>query len=335
MFNPSAPRATVAPPPQIVNRVQESIRSTAGHYLALAETVAEEAERFGRGRRVGAVVVDPAIRERIIATGAANEDQRWLDAVVAVAGDARYSRREGGNPSQSERHSSAGPNPASQTYNIDLEGGPELHALMRAVDLVASKRRENAGEPPSSTDADPQDLSPLENYFLSLSDTEPPSCPDTQSQSPENGDPHPEPEDENPDTDAAPQISRIRPRTQGGYLCIDLDVYVSREPCLCCSMGMLLSRFRAVVFPLKGRLRTGGLASEPSFVVAPPVPASTSTAEEGNDGSGVGETQKDDTGEREKYYGLHWRKELNWRALGFEFVEEGASVESEAVVFHA
>jgi tRNA-specific adenosine deaminase 3 len=36
------------------------------------------------------------------------------------------------------------------------------------------------------------------------------------------------------------------------------------------------------------------------------------------------------------YYGLHWRKELNWRALGFEFVEDGDEVKSAGMpVFHA
>lgn len=345
-FNPSAPRATVAPPPQVVNRAQESIASTAGHYMALAEKVAEEAEQSGRGRRVGAVVVDPAITERIIAagggSGAGDEDnKRWLDSVVAVAGDARYARQEGGAPSQTELHEPAGPNPASGSYNVDLEGGPELHALMRAVDLVASKRREVAESEQPSTSPEPNKNTnnplptPLETHFLSLPDPEPspssPShpCPSTQTPT----EPHPptEPEDQNPDN-TNPPPSRIRPRAQGGYLCVDLDIYVSREPCLCCSMGMLLSRFRAVVYRRKGRLGSGGLASEP--VVLPKSAPMPSGEDEGvQEGLSCSEQGDTETPQRKNYYGLHWRKELNWRALGFEFVEEGSFVDP-GDVFH-
>lgn len=279
----------------------------------------EEAERSGRGRRVGAVVVDPAIKERIDKDPATENENNnsWMDAVIAVAGDARYARREGGSPSQAELHPDSGPNPASRSYNPDLEGGPELHALMRAVDLVASKRRANGEEYMPG-------LSPLESYFLSLHDTH---THDDDSAGRE-------------EAEITTQAPRIRSRAQGGYLCIDLDVYISREPCLCCSMGMLLSRFRAVIFPQKGRLVTGGLASAP---VVAPVPVQEGEGENTHDKQDVGEveqeSQQDAAGgpcTRKKYYGLHWRKELNWRALGFEFAEEGsARVESASDVFHA
>jgi tRNA-specific adenosine deaminase 3 len=93
-------------------------------------------------------------------------------------------------------------------------------------------------------------------------------------------------------------------------------------------MGMLLSRFRAVIFPRRGRLGTGGLSSEP---VVGPVADEPGPAAEA-DASAV--DRQDERG----YYGLHWRKELNWRALGFEFVEDGGGdmeSEAEVPVFHA
>lgn len=93
-------------------------------------------------------------------------------------------------------------------------------------------------------------------------------------------------------------------------------------------MGMLLSRFRSVIFPRRGRLESGGLSSEP--VVGPVADELEQAAEA--DASAV--DRQDERG----YYGLHWRKELNWRALGFEFVEDGdVDVESEAEmpIFHA
>jgi tRNA-specific adenosine deaminase 3 len=81
-------------------------------------------------------------------------------------------------------------------------------------------------------------------------------------------------------------FANVLTRTQGGYLCTTLDLYITHEPCVCCAMGMLLSRFRAVIFVK----RTGN----PQMAAL----------------------------DAERGYGLHWRKELNWRTLAFEFVEE-------------
>ena len=81
---------------------------------------------------------------------------------------------------------------------------------------------------------------------------------------------------------------------------------------------------------IRDRLESGGLSSEPA--VGPVADERDQGAE--TDASAVG-------GQEERgYYGLHWRKELNWRALGFEFVEDGdveVEVKSEAgmPVFHA
>ncbi|CAG7937700.1 unnamed protein product [Penicillium olsonii] len=328
VFNPAAPRSFVAPPPQTLARAQESIEPHAGYYLSLAQRVAQEAEQSGLGRSVGAVIVDPAIASELAPED--NDQTTWDEAVLAVAGDARYSRPEGGAPSQAQQHPYIAPNPASKTYNADLEGGPELHALMRAVELIARWRRENDREGPSDTPESAR-LSPLESHFLYRHSPVPvPLSPsslkrkheDHVSESdivPASNDLHtPLPAPPSVDHAApAPATPRIRTRAQGGYLCTDLDVYLSHEPCVCCSMGLLLSRFRAVVFPRGGRLESGGLASEP--VVGP-------VAEDGTEAS---------SGEHERgYYGLHWRKELNWRALGFEFVED-VDVEGDGAVFHA
>ncbi|KAL4918894.1 hypothetical protein BDW62DRAFT_180041 [Aspergillus aurantiobrunneus] len=339
VYNPAAARATISPPLQVLHCTRDFIQPDAGRYLAFARKVGEEAEQSGRGRGVGAVVVDPLIVSKILDTED-NLDSRWADAIVAVAGDARYSRQEAGLPSTAELHTGGGPNPASETYNPDLEGGPDLHALMRAAEIIAYKRR--AGDP--SAENDKPSLSPLESYFLSQMDF-------TASE------PNPESE-EAQDTSAVPEKyqktghdrsqaipssapaegdipgSRIRPRAQGGYLCTDLDIYLTHEPCLCCSMGLLLSRFRAIVFPQRGRMVMGGLASEP---VGAPVPVSDAAAEHEGDGGNTHE--QEEAKHNRLYYGLHWRKELNWRALGFEFVEDGGSgdgaLAENGVTFHA
>jgi tRNA-specific adenosine deaminase 3 len=333
VFNPAAPRSFVAPPPQTLSRAQESIAPRAGYYLSLAQKVAQEAFQSGQGRPVGAVIVDPAID--------APTTNEWDEAVLAVAGDARYSRPEGGAPPQAQLHAGS-PNPACGTYNADLEGGPELHALMRAVELVARWRREHDSEgapvlsASGSGDGDGAEpeakLSALESYFLYRHNPAP--APPSPSLKRKHEDPNVESDIlplesdlhiplPGPVGEVAAAASRIRTRSQGGYLCTDLDVYLSHEPCLCCSMGMLLSRFRAVIFPRRGRLVSGGLASEP---VVGPVKVEI-------EGEGEGEGAGSDGRE---YYGLHWRKELNWRALGFEFVEnEDGEIGTEMPIFHA
>ncbi|KAL4750434.1 hypothetical protein BDW72DRAFT_175927 [Aspergillus terricola var. indicus] len=332
VYNPAAARLTVSPPAQVLSRAREFIQPDAGRYLAFARKVAEEAEQSGRGRGVGAVVVDPDIVSRILDTDGDNES-RWLEAIVAVAGDARYSRREAGAPSTAERHTGPGPNSATATYNADLEGGPDLHALMRAAEIIAYKRR--TGD--RNAENDKPSLSPLESYFVSQSDL---TAPEPQAQSePETRDISPVPEKyqktgphesqavlASSATDTGPG-PRIRPRSQGGYLCTDLDVYLTHEPCLCCCMGLLLSRFRAVVYPQRGRMVTGGLASEPVPVVKP---VRVDISDECTSAEKVPRDDEDTQSQKlsRLYYGLHWRKELNWRALGFEFVE---SVEKGAV----
>ncbi|KAL1871780.1 hypothetical protein Plec18167_006930 [Paecilomyces lecythidis] len=334
-FNPAAQRALVAPPPPILNKTRESIQSRAGHYLALARKVAAEAEESGRGRGVGAVVVDPEIEIDD------NDEHGWTKAIVAVAGDARYARPEGGQPSLQETQCShGGPNPASKTYNPDLEGGPELHALMRVAEMIAKRRREEHDSPSRNTSTS----QPSEKGVKRRHD---------EDESPSRGTPttpvsdkisltpletsilySPSPFSTDPAT-GEPSKSRIRPRSLGGYLCTGLDLYITHEPCLSCCMGMLLSRFRLTVFPRSGRMVVGGLASEP---VVSPVLDNPDTEQFPDDGEN---TNKDKTKQVRPYYGLHWRKELNWRALGFEFIENDthheneASVSSEKVDFHA
>ncbi|BDD58049.1 hypothetical protein MAP00_003359 [Monascus purpureus] len=336
-FNPATPRALIAPPPKVLNQTQESIRPLAGHYLAVARQVAEEAARSGLGRGVGAVVVDPSI-ENGVGTADGDNDDGWMQAIVAVAGDARYSRREGSRPSQAEQYPGIGPNPASKTYNADLEGGPELHALMRAADMVARRRREGCKDkdlPESSS------LSPLESHFLY------PLAEGVEAASAQN-ESSPGEKRKRPSSDSDPSdihaseplqseqlvTSRIRTRAQGGYLCTDLDIYITHEPCLCCSMGMVLSRFRAVIFPRQGRMVTGGIASEPVVSPIPPPSApeaestTTTTTTDAQEPEREHESESQEKPpesflrERRNYYGLHWRKELNWRALAFEFVED-------------
>ena len=341
IFNPASPRANIAPPPQVLNRTLEAIQPRAGYYLSLAQVLAHEAEQSGLGRRVGAVVVDPAIEATL--HGQDSDTAAWARAVVAVAGDARYIRREA---AESEQTVGGRSTPASQVYNADLEGGPELHALMRVVDMVSRRRREDQEDPiPASTSMDADSspdkgayLHPLDSYFLYQTDAPAVTGCSEPSRVPEKYQKTDNTTAQCTKTAEPPvSTSRIRPRILGGYLCTDLDVYLSREPCLSCSMGLLLSRFRAVIFPRGGRMVTGGLASEP---IAAPVASGVEEDHPARIENRDQDKSRDPRNNR-KYYGLHWRKELNWRALGFEFVEDGylfeeMGVEGEdGVAFHA
>lgn len=77
-----------------------------------------------------------------------------------------------------------------------------------------------------------------------------------------------------------------------GYLCHGLELYVTHEPCVACSMGILHSRMGKAVF-CSHMARTGGLSSD-----------------DRPDGGGRG-------------LGLFWRRELNWSLLAWEWERDG------------
>lgn len=195
--------------------------------------------------------------------------------VLAVAGDGRWSGC--GRDGQGRRGN----------------GNVLAHAVMRAIGMVARKRREVAvtvqregsgtaksgersAELPDDDDDDDDDVfvdRPIcdleESYFM---------------QSP------------------------IAPH---GYLCLDLEIYVSHEPCVMCSMAINHSRFGRVVFE-KRMPRSGGLTSELT-VPAELIPA-----------KGVEDEGLSNEGRREPGlgYGLFWRPGLNWKLLVWEWVDE-------------
>lgn len=86
-----------------------------------------------------------------------------------------------------------------------------------------------------------------------------------------------------------------------GYLCLDLELYLTHEPCIMCSMAILHSRFGKVIFQER-MPRTGGL-----------------TADVADDGQEAPSKSK---------YGLFWRPELNWKLLAWQWHDDESSTSS-------
>ena len=271
IYNPAAQVIQDCPPLHHLRKTRAALEvPAADKYMELALTAAGQAIEHGHGRGIGAVVVEPE-------TG----------AVVAVAGDARW-----WNIDSELRHSSA---------EDQGEGKAEWHAVMRAVAMVANKElrrridvgghlkfRDTCVESPAGQPITPieihyeeedeplRDLSAgLGNIVLSANTT-----------------------------DTLPE-KRNGPRNEG-YLCSGLDLYLTHEPCVCCAMAMIHSRFRACVFARK-MTGTGGLCAEP--------------------------------GKNRLGYGLFWRRELNWRVMTFQHTVLAAQVGEESrmdtAIFHA
>ncbi|WPH04262.1 Hypothetical protein R9X50_00715100 [Acrodontium crateriforme] len=79
-----------------------------------------------------------------------------------------------------------------------------------------------------------------------------------------------------------------------GYLCLKLEVFLTHEPCMMCSMALVHSRVGRVIF--KHRMpETGGLTAE---------------------------LVRNDTGPVGLGYGLCWRKELNWQFMCWEYIQQ-------------
>lgn len=81
----------------------------------------------------------------------------------------------------------------------------------------------------------------------------------------------------------------------GGYLCLDLELYVTHEPCVMCCMAINHSRFGKVVFSERMPL-TGGLAADHG--------------------------SSDSYNIKHGGYGLWWRQELNWKFLAWQWVND-------------
>ena len=192
------------------------------------------------------------------------------EEVIAVAGDGRWFERSNDAMSD-ERY------PRSSN-----EGRPEHHALMRVIAMVANKenRQLNREETQFNVMASKQDndlegraITPIEKLYAAT----------------------------NADmwTHHHQHLEFPKPQTTkraDAYLCNKLDIYLTHEPCVACSMAMIHSRIRACIFQRRMPL-TGALWAEKDY-------------------AGLG-------------YGLFWREELNWRILTFRYLPSNSGLGKE------
>ena len=216
------------PQHNIIEASRRDISGSISAYMDLAAQAGQRSLDAGLGENIGAIIVDRSDPKR--------------PKILIAAGDARWQRQ-----GMTER----------------IGGGNAMaHAVMRAIGMIARKRRECSS---GSQSCGP--VLTLEDHFAEapLTDTE----------------------------RKAYMQSSINP---GGYLCLDLEMYVTHEPCVMCCMAMLHSRFGKIVFGIR-MTSTGGLVAEQDPV---------------RDVMGLG-------------YGLFWRPILNWKFLAWQWIQDNSS----------
>ncbi len=195
------------------------------------------------------------------------------ERAVVVAGDARWQGVIGADEGDGKSNNVMG------------------HAVMRAIALVANKRLRVAKKQSSSSSTDAYDAEAIDAQQASTSIT---AMTEGEEQIQNYLD--------FPLTEIEQQIydaETIRPH---GYLCLDLEIYVTHEPCVMCSMALLHSRFGRCVFSERMPL-TAGLTAEGNC--SAPLSEDAEETELGTLG-----------------YGLFWRPDLNWKFLTWQLSAE-------------
>lgn len=242
------PNTSYGPNPSLIASAQAAIEASAASYISLARHAGVLAHESGSGQGVGAVIVE--------------RTETGSDHVVAVAGDRRWE-------------------------NCDCvsrgNGDPSKHAVMRAINFVARKRRAMLNRENSAVLDNPPFTETQASALVSIQPHSPPQ---------QVGD-----QDDELARLEQPYLDCSRNLAPNGYLCLNLEVYTSHEPCVMCSMALVHSRVGKVVF--RQRMpKTGGLTAEQEASTGDPGVV-----------AGLG-------------YGLFWRESLNWRFLCWEWEDE-------------
>ncbi|KAH8677415.1 hypothetical protein BX600DRAFT_449689 [Xylariales sp. PMI_506] len=296
----------LGPHPSSICRTTSTISRDASVWMNLAHKVAQESYKAGYGEPIGAVIVKrtiPTSRSETAKSDTAKLDESnphdgKLDtqkpgAVAAKEDSSQPNVFEGhtvkplGNQKSDPSISNDGKASDHRTEEEKTEivalagdarwyrqersgrtGNPMGHAALRAISMVAQKLVRAENREPAATNPilefDTFQDAPLLSDEQAVFDAE-----------------HPSPD---------------------GYLCHELELYMTHEPCTMCSMAILHSRMGRIVFRHRMPL-TGAMSSEDRGY---DLCGGDTACEHGPCGGGQG-------------LGLHWRKELNWSMLGWEW----------------
>ncbi|KAH6656734.1 hypothetical protein BKA67DRAFT_531989 [Truncatella angustata] len=291
----------LGPHPSNISRTTNVVSRDASIWMNLAHQVAKTSHKAGFGEPIGAVIVKRTIPSKPDQTkgDAGKTDGNASDACTTdtiqgdtsdtgdtksdddrkhglFAEDDMAPKAEGSAVEEKERVeivAVAGDARWHKQERTGQTGNPMAHAALRAISMVAQKlvraeNREPAVSNPILEFEAFQDRPLLTDEQLVFDADHP--CPD-------------------------------------GYLCHDLELYMTHEPCTMCSMAILHSRMGRIVFRQRMPL-TGGMSSEDRGY---DLCGGESICENGPCGGGQG-------------LGLHWRKELNWSMLGWEWETDKA-----------
>ena len=230
------------PHPAIVRRAELDLltEGSANTHMSLARLVAEDSTCKSHGVKVGVVIVE-------------REYGAKAPRIVSVAADSRCK-----GPGAHEND--------DQICESNIMG----HAVLRAISMVAQKRRMLAKQSTSLVSKHEN----MHNHSALVNHAEPESFASSGRSSLE-----------------TEYLNATNNLQSTGYLCLDMDIFITHEPCIMCAMAILHSRFARVIFE-KRMPKTGALCAE-----------------------------ADSLG-----HGLFWREQLNWKFLTWQWVEEEALV---------
>ncbi len=296
----------LGPHPSNICRTTSVVSRDASVWMTLAHRVARKSRDDGLGEPIGAVIIKRTIPGKIDSAKNAPCKSERSNSNITQSSQTAIEPTSSDMPENATSHDShdlgnndtiedtmgsdtSGPEPEEkettqivalagdarwhQQEKVGRTGNPMGHAALRAISMVAQKlvRTENRPESkPAIMEFEAFQDGPLLDDEQVVFDAEHP-CPD-------------------------------------GYLCHDLELYLTHEPCVMCAMAILHSRMGRIVFRHRMPL-TGGMSSEDRGYDACGTPLACENSPCGG-GRGLG---------------LHWRKELNWSMLGWEW--ETATVE--------
>ena len=160
------------------------------------------------------------------------------------------------------------------------EGNPAAHSVLRAIAMIADKRLALA----TNSSILHQPAQGLPAFQGSMSSLE------------------------------ASHFTPADSLSANGYLCLDLLIFTTHEPCLMCSMALVHSRVGGIVFR-RAMKETGGMLAERGT-------RRQCGHDKGRRGGllkGTGGAMNGNADGEGSKYGLFWREDLNWRFLAWQW----------------